>query len=186
MKRPHTNDASSDGESYGVDTLIALVYDELRRLASAKLRGERPGHTLHPTAVVHEAYLRLKRTGKRWESETDFRRYAAPVIRHVLVDYARGRAPNTRVTVTSWENVDAADGKGPDMDVLALHEALDRLGQRDPGLVRIVELRYFGGLTEEETAEALSIPLGTLKNRLTFARTWLRRSLTKAQKRPSP
>jgi RNA polymerase sigma factor (TIGR02999 family) len=183
MKPPPSHDAPAHGESHGVDTLISLVYDELRRLASAKLRGERAEHTLQPTAVVHEAYLRLKRTGKRWESETEFRRYAAPVIRHVLVDYARSRPPNTRVTITSWEGSDAADGRGLDVDVLALHEALDRLEKRDPGLARIVELRYFGGLTEEETAKAASIPLGTLKNHLTFARTWLRRELTKPPKR---
>jgi RNA polymerase sigma-70 factor, ECF subfamily len=183
MNPPPPNDAPAQGESHGVDTLISLVYDELRRLASAKLRGERPEHTLQPTAVVNEAYLRLKRTGKRGESETEFRRYAAPVIRHVLVDYARSRPPNTRVTVTSWEDVDAAGGQGPDMDVLALHEALDRLEKRDPRLARIVELRYFGGLTEEETAKAASIPLGTVKNQLTFARTWLRRELTKPPKR---
>jgi RNA polymerase sigma factor (TIGR02999 family) len=168
MKPPPSNDPLALGESRGVDTLIALVYDELRRLASAKLRRERPDHTLQPTAVVHEAYMRLKHTGKRWESETEFRKYAATVIRHVLVDYARSRPPNTRVTVTSWEDVDAADGQGPDVDVLALHEALDRLEKRDPGLVRIVELRYFGGLTEEETAKAASIPLGTLKNQLSI------------------
>jgi RNA polymerase sigma factor (TIGR02999 family) len=182
MNPPPSNDARPHGESHGVDTLISLVYDELRRLASAKLRGERPEHTLQPTAVVHEAYLRLKRTEKRWESETEFRRYAAPVIRHVLVDYARSRPPNTRVTVTSWDGVDAADGQGPNMDVLALHEVLDRLEKRDPGLKEIVELRYFGGLTEEETAKAVSIPLGTLKDRLTFARTWLRRELTRSLK----
>jgi RNA polymerase sigma factor (TIGR02999 family) len=183
MKPPPSNDASARGESHGVDTLISVVYEELRRLASAKFRGERVEHTLQPTAVVHEAYLRLKRTEKRWESETEFRRYAAPVIRHVLVDYARSQPPNTRVTVTSWEDVDAADGQGRNVDVLALHEALDRLKKRDPGLVRIVELRYFGGLTEEETAKATSIPLGTLKNQLTFGRAWLRRELTKASKR---
>jgi RNA polymerase sigma factor (TIGR02999 family) len=182
MKPPPSNDARTEG-SHGVDTLMPLVYDELLRLASAKLRGERPEHTLQPTAVVHEAYLRLKRTEKRWESETEFRKYAAPVIRHVLVDYARSRPPITRVTVTSWEDVDASDGQVRDVDVLALHEALDRLEKRDPRLVRIVELRYFGGMTEEETAKAAGIPLGTLKDQLTFARTWLRRELTKAPKR---
>jgi RNA polymerase sigma factor (TIGR02999 family) len=182
MKPPPSNDAPASGEPRGVDTLIPLVYDELRRQASAKLLGERPEHTLHPTAVIHEVYIRLKHTEKQWKSETEFRKYAAPVVRHVLVDYARSRPPNTRVTITSWEDVDAADGHGLDGDVLSLHEVLDRLEKRDPGLVRIVELHYFGGLTEEETAKAAGIPLGTLKNRLTFARTWLRRELTKAPK----
>jgi RNA polymerase sigma factor (TIGR02999 family) len=183
MKPEPSNSRLTHEESHDLDTLIPILYKELRRMASAKSRGERPEHTLQPTAVVHEAYLRLKRSAKRWESESEFRRYVAPVIRHVLVDYARSHPPNTRVTITSWEGVDAADGQDRDMDVLALHEVLDRLEKRDPGLARIVELRYFGGLTEEETAKAANIPLGTLKNQLTFARTWLRRELTKAPKR---
>jgi RNA polymerase sigma factor (TIGR02999 family) len=183
MKQPPSKSTPTQRQPRGVDTLFALVHDKLRRVASTKLRGERHDHTLQPTDVVHEAYVRLKRTDKRWESETEFRKYAAPVIRHVLVDHARSRPPNERVMVTSWDDMDAADGHNPDVAVLALHEALDRLEKRDPGLVRIIELRYFGGLTEQETAEAVSIPLGTLKNRLTFARTWLHRELTKPSKR---
>jgi RNA polymerase sigma-70 factor (ECF subfamily) len=180
---PPTNSATTVGKSRGVDTLIPLVYDELRRLAGARFRSERPEHTLQPTAVVNEAYLRLKHTEKRWESKTEFIKYAAPVIRHVLVDYARSRPSNQRVLVTSWENVDAEDKRGLHDDVLALDEVLNRLEQFDCELAELVVMRYFGGLTVEETTEASGIPLGTLKDRLTFARTWLRREITKPPKR---
>jgi len=181
--KPHPlDDGLPQDESLGVDTLVDLLYKELRRMAGAKFRMERSDHTLQPTAVVHEAYLRLKRTDKRWESETEFRKYAAPVIRHVLVDHARSRPSATRVTLTSWDDVNAADGRGPDMDVLALHEVLERLKKHDAGLAMIVELHYFGGLTVDETAKATGIPLGTLKDRLKFARSWLRRELTKVPK----
>jgi RNA polymerase sigma factor (TIGR02999 family) len=179
--KPLKDDLPQD-EALGVDTLIDLLYKELRRMAGAKFRMERSDHTLQPTAVVHEAYLRLKRTEKKWESETEFRKYAAPVIRHVLVDYARSRPPATKVTLTSWEDVNAADARVPDMEVLALHEVLGRLERHDPELAKIVELHYFGGLTIPETAKALDMPLGTLKDRLTFARSWLRRELTKVPK----
>ena len=179
MNPPLSNPEPTLEESHGVDTLFALVYKELRRQAGAKSRNERPDHTLHPTAVLHEVYLRLKRTDKRWKSEAEFRCYVAPVIRNVLVDYARSRPPMERVLVTSWEAVDTAGRQGTDVDILALHDVLKCLEEFDPLLGRIVDLRYFGGLTEEETAKAVSIPLGTLKNKLTFARTWLRRELTK-------
>lgn len=182
QERPD-DDATIHQEAHGVDTLIELVYKELRRQAGAKFRTERSEHTLQPTAVVHEAYLRLKRTEKRWKSEAEFRRYAAPVIRHVLVDYARSCPADKKVGVTSWESPDLLDNRPADMDILALHEVLDRLEKHDPALARVIELHYFGGLTEEETAEALSTPLGTLKDRLKFARTWLRRELTKMPKR---
>jgi len=182
MKPPPSNDVPQS-ESHGVDTLIAVVYDELRRLARAKLRAERAEHTLQPTALVHEAYVRLKNTGKRFESETEFRRVAAPVIRHVLIDHARRRTPHTKVTVDSWEDVDAADGQHGEVNFLALHEGLERLAKRDAELARLLEMRYFGGLTEQETADEAGIPLGTLKDRLKFARMWLRKEMTKVAKR---
>lgn len=151
-------------------------------MAGAKFRMERADHTLQPTAIVHEAYLRLKKADRHWESETEFRKYAAPVIRHVLVDHARSRPQAHKVTLAPWEEFIAPADKGQDLDVLALHEVLDRLAERDAGLAKLVELHYFGGLSMEETAAAADLPLGTAKDKLTFARNWLRKELTKLPK----
>ena len=180
-RRMKLSDDPSPSAGNGADTLMALVYDELRRSARARLRAERADHTLQPTAVVHEAYIRLKHTEKRWESETEFRRYAAPVIRRVLIDYARGRKLKTEVTLTSWDERAGAAAERP-TDVLALHEALEHLAKQDSQLARLIELHYFGGLTEQETAQEAGLPLGTLKDKLKFARSWLLMELTRPPK----
>ena len=173
-------------QSHGVDTLMPLIYAEVRRMASARFRSERPEHTLQPTAVANEAYLRVKETAKRterrWNSEAEFKVYVAPVIRRVLVDYARSGPQNTRVDLTSWDTINAGDEHSPDLEILALHEILSRMEKQDVELGRIVELHYFGGLTVAETADAVGLSEGTLKDRLKFALTWLRQQLNKVSK----
>lgn len=173
---------SPRSESNATDALMALVYGELLRSARARFRAERAEHTLQPTAVVHEVYIRLKHSDKRWESETEFRRYAAPVIRRVLIDYARGRKLKREVTLVSWEEKAGAMAERS-TDILALHEALERLAKQDSQLARLIELHYFGGLTEHETAQEAGLPLGTLKDKLKFARSWLLTELTRPPQR---
>jgi RNA polymerase sigma-70 factor, ECF subfamily len=170
-----------DGEQPPLDTLLPVVYQELRRLAEHHMRLQPVGHTLQPTGLVHEAYLRLANyPSGPWRSRAEFFRIAGQVMRTVLVDHARAqhaekRGGNaTRVTLGSADSAaDAPDGT----DVLALDEALGRLAAFDAQKCRIVELRYFTGLTIEETAEALDISPATVKREWTAARAWLKREL---------
>ena len=164
-----------------VDALLPIVYEELRRLAAAYLRRERPGQTLQPTALVHEAYLRLmKDRPGRWQNRAHFCAIAAHSMRQILIERARARGAQKR-----WGALDRVSlheslaGALPHDDLMpALDEALERLEALDPEQARIVELRFFGGLTIEETAEALALSPATLKRRWSLARAWLFRELS--------
>ncbi len=158
------------------------IYDELRRLAGAYVRRERPGQTLQATALVHEAYLRLARGGAAWTDHKHFIGIAARSMRQILVERARARGAQkrwggmNRVTLTA----SLVSPAGEDALLPALDEALARLEQIDPEQARIIELRYFVGLGIDETAEILGISPATLKRRWALARAWLFRELTSA------
>jgi RNA polymerase sigma factor (TIGR02999 family) len=166
-----------------VDAMLPIVYEELRRLAAAYLRRERPGQTLQPTALVHEAYLRLmKDRPDRWQNRAHFCAIAAHSMRQILIERARARGAQKRggaqPRVTLDEALVAADGReSPSVDLVALDEALARLEAIDADQARLVELRFFGGLTIEETAEAMNISPATVKRHWTVARAWLAREL---------
>lgn len=153
--------------------LIPLVYSELRRRAGGYLRRERPGHTLQPTALVHEAYLRLVGLQGHWRSRSQFFGVASNLMRRILVDHARRRraAKRDAVRVVFDEAVQAA--AEPELDVVRLDEALLELSALDARQGRLVELRYFGGLTMEEAAEVLGVSAATVKRDWTLARAWL-------------
>lgn len=163
-----------------VDELLPVVYQELRRLAGAYLRREKPGQTLQPTALVHEAYLRLmKDRPGRWQNRAHFCAIAANAMRQILIERARARNAQKRwggqARITLDDAVAAEPGES--LDLLALDRALERLAALDPEQARIVELRFFGGLTVEETAEALDISPATVKRHWAVARAWLAREL---------
>lgn len=157
------------------DALVAIVYKELRRLAHHYMQGERANHTLQTTALVNEAYLRLTDLNRmQWRDRGHFFAMAATLMRRILVDHARDRARDKRgggVVFTTLQDEGVATPPG--IDALALDEALDRLAAIDPVHARIVELRYFAGLTIEETSEALRISPATVKREWTWARAWL-------------
>ena len=167
------------GSGEAVDRLIPLVYDELRRLASSYLQSERTEHTLQTTALVHEAYLKLvdqRRT--TWQNRAHFFGIAAQAMRRILVDHARRRTAAKRDAgrpITLNESL--AGGRAPDDEILGVHAALDRLAALDPRQARVVELRYFAGLTIEQTAEALELSPATIKREWLSARAWLQREL---------
>ncbi len=164
-----------------LDRLLPLVYDELRAVAGKALGGEPSGHTLQPTALVHEAYLRLVRQRERAiKNRAQFFALAARVIRRVLVDHARLRLAmkrgdgNTRIPLEDH----LALQDEPMLDSLALHEALEKLAKDDMELSRLVELRFFAGLTLEECAAAMDQSRSNIHRRWEFARTWLKRELS--------
>jgi RNA polymerase sigma factor (TIGR02999 family) len=161
------------------DALVPIVYDELHRLAHHYMRGERAGHTLQTTALVNEAYLRLADIEQlHWTDRAHFFAMAATMMRRILVDHARAHARDKRgggVVMTSLDADLAAPAR--DIDVIALDEALERLAKIDPRQARLVELRYFAGLTIDEAAEALRISPGTLKREWVIAKAWLFREL---------
>ena len=169
------------GNKDALNQLMPLVYRELRRLAAYYLRRERIGHTLQPTALVHEAYLRLVGQDRaQWEDRGQFMRVAAEVMRRILVDYARGRGRAKRGGETIRIDLDGYDLAigGPQFDeILLVDEALQRLSELDGRQGQVVELRYFAGLTVEETAEALGISPRTVKREWTVASAWLRNEL---------
>jgi len=164
-----------------LDELVPLLYDDLRRLAAAHMRREPAGHSLQPTALVHETYVRLvEQRQAEWVSRAHFFGAAAGVMRRILVDLARARRADkrggqlTRVTLAE----DVAAGGPTEIDVLALHESLERMATFSPRQARIVELRYFGGLTIEETAAVLDISDATVVREWTIAKAWLRSALS--------
>jgi RNA polymerase sigma-70 factor (ECF subfamily) len=167
------------GAPDAAEQLAARVYDELHRIAEGAMRRERPGHTLQPTLLVSEAFLRL--VGERdtaWQNRAHFFAIASQTIRRILVDHARARQRVKRdfgMRVTLDESV--AEQPERSLDLLALDEALSRLESAAPRQARIVELRYFGGLEIDETAEALDISAATVKRDWTFARAFLLREL---------
>ena len=168
------------GDREALERLLPLVYDELRRIAAGFLQHERPGHTLQPTALVNEAYLRL--LGQRsvdWQNRAQFLGIAAQSMRRVLVDHARARAAAKRGGMQTRVTLDDGHAIAPegDVDVMALDAALEELAVFDPRLARVVELRFFGGLTNPEVAEALGISVATVDRERVTAVAWLRRRL---------
>ena len=163
-----------------VDSLLPLVYQELRRLAASYLRREKPGQTLQPTALVNEAYLRLlKDRPDRWQNRAHFCAIAAHAMRQILIERARARHAQKRGGARARVTLDDALAAGGErsIDLLALDEALERLAQLDPEQARLIELRFFGGLTVEETADAMDISPATVKRHWAVARAWLAREL---------
>jgi RNA polymerase sigma factor (TIGR02999 family) len=178
--------AWSSGDRSAFDRLVEHAYPELRLIAGRYLRRERPGHTLQCTAVIHEAYLRLVQApAKDWNSRTHFFGFTAQLMRTILVDYARARRTAKRgaggVAVTVDESPDASSSAS--VDVLDLHFALDELEQLDPQQARLVDLRYFAGLSIEETAAGLEVSPSTVKREWLIAKTWIRRRLNGAERR---
>ncbi len=174
--------AWSDGRREAGEDLLPLVYSELRRLASRYLRRESPDHRLQPTELVHEAYMRLIDQRKvQWRNRMHFYGIAAQIMRRILVDHARARAAGKRGA--GWEHVPLVEDQLPsgadDVDVVALDEALARLAVVDAQQARIVELRYFGGLTIDEVAEVTRISAATVVREWTVAKAWLRAELSK-------
>ncbi len=165
-----------NGRQEALDQLLPRIYAELRRLASSYLRRERPDHTLQPTALVHEAFLKLvDQRAVRWQNRAHFFGIAAQAMRRILVDHARAHAADKRGAgerAVSLDEVSVAIG-APDIDVLALDEALTRLATLDLQQSRVVELRFFGGLTLEETAQVLNISPATVGREWTLAKAWL-------------
>ena len=163
-----------------LDSLLPLVYQELRRLAAGYLRRERAGYTLQPTALVNEAYLRLlKDRPDRWQNRAHFCAIAAHSMRQILIERARARGAQKRGGARARVTLDEALVAGGErsIDLVALDEALERLAALDPDQARLVELRFFGGLTVEETAEAMNISPATVKRHWTVARAWLAREM---------
>jgi len=165
-----------NGNDSAREALLPLVYDDLRRIARSYLRRERPGHTLQPTALVHEAYLRLiDQRRVTWQNRAQFVGLAAVMMRRVLVNHARDRSAAKRggqaerVPLTVAADVVAV----PQADVLAVHEALDRLQVLDARKSRVVELKFFGGLTTGEISEVMEISPATIEREWSFARAWL-------------
>lgn len=172
----------TNGNREAVDQLIPLVYSELRQMARRYLRRERRDHTLQPTALVHEAYLRLvDQPGRGWQNRAHFFAVAAQVMRHILIDYARGREAEKRGGAVGKLSLDAMDAieKEQYSQLIILDEVLTRLQGSDPRQGRIVELRFFGGLTEEEISEVVGISVRTVKRDWRVARAWLYREMTK-------
>ncbi len=172
-----------DGDSSAVERLLPHVYQDLRRLAEQMFRDQRQCHTLQPTALVHEAYVRLVAAeGASWESKRHFLRVAARAMRQLLTDYARRKGAAKRFGGKQrvvLEEVDQA-GSSSDVDLLALDEALDELGKLDERQAQIVELRFLTGLTIQETADVLEVSERTISFEWTMARSWLERRLSEA------
>ena len=162
------------------DQMTPLVYDELRRLAGAYMRRERPGQTIQATALVHEAYLRLAHAGTPWHDERHFVGIAARSMRQILVERARARGAQKRWAALDRVTLSAAlaAASAPESMLPSLDEALQRLEALDPEQARIVELRYFVGLSIEDAAAALKLSPATLKRRWALARAWLFRELS--------
>jgi RNA polymerase sigma factor (TIGR02999 family) len=173
-----------EGDQSALDALLPLLYDELRRIAVRHLKRERRGHTLQPTALVHEAYLRLvQQREPAWQSRAHFLNAAAQVMRRILVDYARARQTDKRAGVQAQVALEDAlmTPDRRDLDLVALDDALLALAARDPRQSRIVELRYFGGLTTEEIAEVLGVSVATVAREWAVARLWLCREIQRGE-----
>jgi RNA polymerase sigma factor (TIGR02999 family) len=174
------------GDPKAAEELLPLLYEELRKLAAAKMAGEAPGQTLQPTALVHEAWLRLTGTASQgWNGREHFFRAAAEAMRRILVDRARQRAAekrggNPHRTELSESKV---QGVQNDEQILAVHEALDQFALRDPVSAELVKLRYFVGMSMGEAAESLGLPLRTAERQWTFAKAWLRQQINEGASR---
>jgi RNA polymerase sigma factor (TIGR02999 family) len=165
------------GEPHAAGQLLPLVYDELRRLAAQRLAGEKPGQTLQPTALVHEAYLKLvgPDPDRAWNDRAHFFAAAAEAMRRILIDNARHKRRQKRGGDRQRVPLAQADAvaETPDDDLLALDEALERLAAADPVKAQLVKLRYFAGLSEQDAADALGLSRATASRYWTFARAWL-------------
>jgi RNA polymerase sigma factor (TIGR02999 family) len=160
------------GDTDAFEPLVSVAYLELRKIAGAVMRTQRNGHTLQPTALVNEAYLRLASSDGRWENRAHFFGAAARAMRQVLIGYARQKSAQKRAGAFASFNVDNL-GCGPGIGMNRLDEALTALGRVDPELLRVMELRYFGGRSLKEVADLLGCSLATVKRRWTYARAWL-------------
>jgi RNA polymerase sigma factor (TIGR02999 family) len=173
----------SNGNQEVLENLMPLVYGELHKQASHYLRRERSGHTLQTTALIHEAYIRLiDQHSVNWESRTHFYAIASTLMRRILVDHARAKSRLRRggnVRTVSFDETTVVLDKGRTIDLIVLDEALNRLREKDERQVRIVECRYFAGLTIEETAAALKVSRTTVSNEWKMAKAWLHRELTR-------
>lgn len=173
----------SDGKQEALEKLMPLVYDELHQQATRYLRRERQNHTIQTTALIHEAYIKLiDQKNVNWENRAHFFAISAKLMRRILVDHARGKNRVKRggeaLTLPLQEATMVID-KGRSVDLLELDEALNRLLEKDERQVKIVELRYFSGLTLEETAIALNVSRTTVANEWSMAKAWLHRELTR-------
>jgi RNA polymerase sigma factor (TIGR02999 family) len=175
----------ADGGGAGVDRLLPLIYDELRRLAESRLRQERPDHTLQATALVHEAYLKLvDQTNVTWQNRSHFVAVAGQAIRRILVDHARSRGRLKRGRGgrgLSLDDVLTLAADAPGADLLALDEALQKLARAHPKKARVVEMRFFAGMTVDEVSSVLGVASRTVERYWEFARAWLYRELEGAQ-----
>ena len=175
--------AIDQGDPAAAEQLLPLVCDELRKLAAQKMAQEKPGQTLQATALVHEAYVRLVDTDKvrHWESRGHFFASAAEAMRRILVDSARRKKSAKRSGTFKREELDdfpVDPDAGPNIDALALDEALDKLAEADPLAANFVRLRYFAGLTTDQTASVLGMSTRNAYYTWTFARSWLRRQMS--------
>jgi RNA polymerase sigma-70 factor (ECF subfamily) len=172
----------SDGDQHALDRLVPVVHDELRRQAARYLRRERPDHTLQTSALINEAYIRLvEQKSVRWQNRAHFFGIAAQLMRRILVDHARGLHRAKRGGSAIKLPLEEAAGARPErsVDLVALDEALGKLAVIDAQQSRVVELRYFSGLSIEETAEVMNISPATVKRDWALAKAWLRREIEK-------
>jgi RNA polymerase sigma factor (TIGR02999 family) len=180
------------GDPHAAEQLLPLVYDELRRLAAHRLAGEGPGHTLQPTALVHEAYLKLVGPDPRqpWNGRVHFFAAAAEAMRRILIDHARRKhrarrgGGMRRVELDDFDDIELVTGGGDADELLALDEALAQLAAADPRRAELVRLRYFAGLTLEQAAELLGISRATADRHWAFARAWLYDAMTRGNENP--
>jgi RNA polymerase sigma factor (TIGR02999 family) len=175
------------GDQSALNEILPPLYDELHRIASRHLRAERPNHTLQATALVHEAYLKLfAGQEQRFANQVHFLAVSSRVMRQVLLDYARNRGAQKRAGVDrnspSSTVLEVAGEDGIDLlELIELDDAMKALADEDESLARLVEMRYFGGMTAEETAEALGLSVHVVRHDLRFAQAWLRRKLNSAE-----
>lgn len=170
----------ASGDKTALDRLVPLLYPELKRLARSYMRNERPGHTLQPTALVHEAYDRLVKQGHPdYRSRAHFMGVAAQVMRQVLIDHARTKYAQKRGGQQQKFSLDEAQGACMEEPAIMVRvdDALNHLARHDPRKARLIELRFFGGLTAEESAAALDLPLNVVRRDLRVAQAWLQREL---------
>lgn len=174
------------GDREALDSLLPLVYDELRRIARHYLQGERPGHTLQSTALVNEAYVRMvAQDFPQWQNRAHFFAVAAQLMRQILVDHARAHRASKRGGNVYKVSLDEAEGQpqATDLDLVALDDALKNLAEMDPQQSKVVELKFFAGLSIEDTAEVLAISPSTVKRDWITARAWLYRELDRSSER---
>jgi len=175
----------ASGNKSALDRLVPLIYPELRRLARSYMRNERPGHTLQPTALVHEAYARLaKQEQPDYSDRAHFMGVAAQVMRQILIDHARGRDAEKRGGGAVHLSIEAAadmPGAQPS-SIIAIDDALAQLTRRDPLKARLIEMRFFGGMTAEESAQVLKLPVTEVRRHLRVGQAWLQRELAEKPK----